>query len=563
MKTARIYIIIIIALLAGVKEPFAQYIPEHISNTAIYTYLDELSSLGIIEINQAVKPYSKSYIAGKLQQASLSESKLSHRQQKELEFYLQSYRPELTSGDKLQWPDRLNIFKKYPHIATSPNPLGFHYKDSLFTFSIRPVYSIEFRSNANGTMKHTFGGLDAYGTIDKHWGIYASLRDNYMTQILAFPGYFTTEPGGNYKINEGGRQGGDYSEMRAGITYAWKWGDVGLVKDHFTWGTNYHGSNIFSGRTPSFAQFRLHMYPAKWIELNYIHGWLVSEVIDSSRIYSNVDRKRLPYKPKFLAANFITVTPFKNLNISVGNSIVYCDLEGIHPAYLIPVAFYKSIDHTLNHGTDNQNSQMYLDVSSKQIKFLHLYGSLFIDEFSIKRIWSKKEHNFFSIKGGFNLSDFPFRDISLTAEFTRTSPITYKHYVAAATFASNKFNLGHYLGDNSQEIYLAITFKPVARLRGMISYTKAIHGGEYAYTHDPDLTTHPWLTNLSWSSSIFEISAQYQFVNNAYLYVSYNYGNVEGFDLDGNTAQYYLNLFTPAFYQGRTNTISLGFAVGF
>ncbi len=106
------------------------------------------------------------------------------------------------------------------------------------------------------------------------------------------------------------------------------------MKDHFTWGTNYNGSNIFSGRTPSFAHIKVNLKPVSWFEFNYVHGWLVSEVVDSSRSYFLVnsygtDYREVFYK-KFIATNLFTFTPLKKLKISVGNSIVYSDI-GIHP----------------------------------------------------------------------------------------------------------------------------------------------------------------------------------------------------------------------------------------
>ena len=88
-----------------------------------------------------------------------------------------------------------------------------------------------------------------------------------------------------------------------------------------------------------------------------------------ARSYYDSDTPREVYRPKYIAANMFTFTPWKRLNISVGNSIVYSDMN-VHPAYLIPVLFYKSVDHTLNQGIDNQNSQMFFDVSSRQIKHL-------------------------------------------------------------------------------------------------------------------------------------------------------------------------------------------------
>lgn len=556
-------LILFMIFLALSLQASSQFIPEHISNEAIYSFLDELASEKIISINSVVKPYSKAFIATKLTEALISKDSLSKRQFKELEFYLKSHRPDLPEPDTLKWQERLNIFKKKPHLATSVNPFALVYKDKLFTFSLRPIYGVDYKTNANGSVTHTWGGIDAYGTVADHWGIYASLRDNHEDQLLALPEYFTQQTGGAYKVNEGGRMGGDYSEMRGGITYAWKWGDVGLVKDHLEWGTNYNGSNIFSGRTPSFAHIRLHLHPAKWIDFNYIHGWLVSEVVDSVNSYYDNGQYRASYKPKFLAANMITITPFKNFNFSIGNSIIYADMGGVHPAYLIPLAFYKSMDHTLNHNISNQNSQMYFNISSRQIKHLHMFFSIFVDEFSVTRLSQKESHNFISWKGGLNLSNFPIKNSAFTAEFTQTTPITFKHYIPVTTFESNKFNLGHYLRDNSREIYIALSYKPISRLHTQFSYTFAQHANEYVYTLRPDIADLPMLEDMTWESALIGFNANYQFINNGYLFFGFQSGNVRGFDVDDHSAQYYLDKFTAPFYHGKTNTFSIGFNIGF
>lgn len=116
----------------------------------------------------------------------------------------------------------------------------------------------------------------------------------------------TTRPGGKYRS-------GDYSEMRGGITLSWKWGTVGLVKDRMEWGTSYNYPNIISTKAPSFAHLKLHLYPAKWFEFNYIHGWLVSEVVDSSRSYNYNGVQRDVFHGKYMAANLFTFKPWQKL----------------------------------------------------------------------------------------------------------------------------------------------------------------------------------------------------------------------------------------------------------
>lgn len=556
--------IVILFIIVLCTNSLAQDIPVHIDHEAIYDFLDELANDKIIEINTVAKPYSRTFILEQLILAEKKQSAFSKRQLKELNYYLKIYALHKNIDyNPYSGSAKINIYNDNSNFNSGVDPLGLFYKDSLFTFSLKPIWGIRYYTNQIDPVRHTWGGAEAYGTIGKNWSVYFNLRDNYQTQILAFPQYFSQSEGGNYKINEGGREGGDYSEMRGGITYAWNWGSLGLVKDHLQWGNNYNGANIFSGRTPSFGMIKLHLAPAKWFDFNYYHGWLVSEVIDSSRSYytSNGDWRGI-YRDKYIAANIYTFKPFKNFYFSLGNSIIYSDVNP-QIAYLIPFLFYKSIDHTINHGIDNQNSQMFGDFSFRMIKHLHIYGSMFIDDFSFTRINNDERQNFMGYKLGSKLSNWPLKNTYLTFEYTKTNPIVYKHRVPSTTFESNKFNLGHYLRDNSKEYYVNLGLKPLRGLKIEISYLNAKHGNEYQYTDGNEAELLPFMESVTWSNESYSLKILYEFISEAYLYFDFTASNIQGYDVDELPAQYYLDLYTPPCFQGKNNTLTIGFNIGF
>ena len=72
----------------------SQELPHPVANTGVYEFLDELASMQIIEINSAVKPYSRLYIANKLNEADQMREVLNPRQERELEFYLMDFGKE-------------------------------------------------------------------------------------------------------------------------------------------------------------------------------------------------------------------------------------------------------------------------------------------------------------------------------------------------------------------------------------------------------------------------------------------------------------------------------------
>jgi hypothetical protein len=509
---------------------YCQEIPQSVNNKGIYDFLDELANNQIITINSAIKPYSRLFISQRLKEAEEKKEHLNPRQQKELDFYLLDFGKELNAGK--DWKRRKDLF---------------YYRDDLFSLTINPILGGELFTNSSGKATSWRNGAEARGYIQK-WGFYASLRDNHEKPLFGKPEYLTQREGGHLKGST------DWSEMQGGVTYSWKWGNAGMVKERLQWGNNYNGANIFGGNNPTFVLIKLHISPVKWFDFNYFHGWLNSMVVDSTNSYWVINSYgavyREVYHKKFIAANMFTFTPSKNLNVSAGNSIVYSD-ENIHPAYLIPLFFYKSVDHSLTSGIDNMNSQMFLDISSRQIKNLHLYATMFIDELAVSRITKKDEWNFFSYKAGFRLTDLPVSNLSFTTEFTYTYPLTFQHYVPTLTFETIGYNLGHYLRDNSREWYAAFDYRPVRTLDINVYFIDAIRGPDYTEPGGSRLGNPP-LDSINWHNTSFGLRASYQVLNDLYAWLSFCNSNVRG-DED----------WSPDYFFGKKNTLNFGVSFGF
>jgi hypothetical protein len=519
---------------------FSQEVPQSISNKGIYEFLDELANNHIISINSAVKPYSRLFISKQLKDAEEKKDQLNPRQQKELDFYLRDFGKELNeerrNGTKAQW------FNDNHHRYDL-----FYYQDSLFSLTVNPILGGEIFNNSSGKATYIRNGAEARGYIN-HWGFYASLRDNHEKPLLGLPQYLTQRVNGHIKGTN------DWSEMQGGVTYSWKWGSAGLVKDNMQWGNNYNGANIFGGNNPSFVQLRLHISPVKWFDFNYFHGWLNSMVVDSVHSFwvtnSYGTNYREVYHKKYIAANMFTFTPFSNFNVSAGNSIIY-DYETANPAYLIPLFFYKSVDHSLTSGIPNMNSQMFFDISSRQIKNLHLYATMFIDELSFSRFTNKNEWNFLSYKAGFRLDDLPVSNLSLTTEFTYTYPLAFQHDVPTLTYQNQGYNLGHYLKDNSQEWYIALDYRPARTLDINLFFLDAIRGPDYTEL-GVNRVGNPPLVSVQWHNTSYGLKASYQIINDLYTWFSFSAGNITG------DARW-----SPEYFYGRKNTVNLGVTIGF
>ncbi|MGD0711637.1 MAG: capsule assembly Wzi family protein [Bacteroidales bacterium] len=543
----------LIFLTFFIRFSFSQEVYQNVSNTSIYDFIDELANDQVISINSAIKPYSRKFIAEKLKEASGKLSQLDKLQQQELKFYLKDYNKELPGFETTDYLAK-NLISKTKSLLNKRTDL-FYYKDSLFTLSINPILGINYYDNENGSNYHRWNGAEAYAYIGKNWGFYASLRDNHESELFGLPAYLDQQTGGSIKPD--GKDGGDYEEMKGGITYSWKWGSFGIIKDNISWGNNYNGANIISTKAPSFPFLKLHVNPVKWFDFNYIHAWLVSLVVDSLQSYKYNYGTRIVYYPKYFAANMFTLTPFKRLNVSFGNSIVYSDNNGINPGYLIPVMFFKAVDHSQN-GMNNyagQNSQMFFDISSREIKHLHLYTSVYIDELNISNMWNpNKESNFVSFKGGFCFSGIPVHNLSLIAEYTITNPMTYKHFVPTTTYESDGYNMGNYLRDNAEEYYFALQYRLARGLHAALSYTFAQKGPDYPYTgmHHSGLG-EPFISSVVWYDKSVSLTLSYQVYNDIFLFAGYSNSFIKD----------KLKIYEPAYFLGNTNTLNAGMNWGF
>ncbi len=559
------FIISIIFFVILISNSYSQIVYEHVSNNNIYEFLDEMANEKYIEINDVIKPYSRKYILKKLLQVDdkqeNKEIRLNNRQKKELKFYIKAYFLERDDFEYEKNKYNLNLNDKKT-LSLRLNPPGLFYKDSVFTLALQPVLGMSYSNNSNGVLKHTWGFASMFGYLGKHFSFYTNVRDNDMNKIMNKPEFFVQTKGVPYK-NGGNVEGVQYSEAMGGLIYTSKWVTLGLIKDHPQWGTGYNGTNIQSGHAPSFAQIVFNLHPVRWFELNYYHGWLTSDVVDSLRSYWSNNTFRVVYFQKYIASNMFTFYPFKNFNVSFGNSIVYTNENGGGPiaAFLIPFLFYKSVDITLSsyekYGYASNNNQMFINISSRNIKHLHLYFSLFADDLSVRYFHDKNLYNSFSYKLGFRVSNLLLQNVIITGEYTMTNPYVYQHHTKTQDYTSNSYIMGHYLRDNSRECFLSLEYKPIRGLSLKVTYVFAQHGDDYDI-NDPDSNVHsdPVLKNIIWQNNQYLLSAHYEIVSNTYLFLNFNYQNITG-------EQSAIEKYTPEYYSGKTSTFTFGANIGF
>lgn len=522
---------------------------------AIDGFLDEMASKQLIQFNSAIKPISRNEIAEHLVLISQSSNSLNNRQLKELKFLIREFDIDTAQFIDFAFNHALKNYR--PWGDSFIKPVLFSYRDRLINFNLEPVAGFQWWKKGSESIYTKWSGMHASARLGNKWSGYIGLTDNFEKQILGADSFLTQRPAGSYKLSGIGlNSDGEYSTLIAELKYAWAWGNVALSYNRLEWGNHYNGSNIFGGRTTPFSQLKLQLNPVKWFELNYVHGWLNSDIIDSTRSYTFPNvlgyRKRDVFRKKYLAANMMTFTMMPHLKFSVGNSIIYSDSD-IQPVYLIPFMFFNSPDQNLsaNNNYAGQNSQFFLDISSRQIRNTHLYLSLFVDEISFRRMWNPSlQSNYLSIKTGLKWFNIANSNISFTTELTRSNPQVYKHVIPSSTFATNNYNLGHYLKDNSLNYFAAVELRPSQRFHLNASYNYSAHGKEYDLIPNASRWGLPFMASVEFETVDLNFSIVYYLYPNVFVFANFTQMNNSG-----NTIKY-----LPSYFHGNNFIISTGFS---
>ena len=485
------------------------------SNSEVQPFLYRMAQKGFIEYNDLIKPINRTSVLNALNSLKPKDSTLSVLEKKELTFYLQEYiRPS---------KEQISLFKKDQNKRWRAAAIVAN----DFEFYIDPLLSINNFSGTNKNIRQFSNGFELWGSAgkNKNLGYQVYYRDytetgsvnNNFREESSTPGNILIGAKSDNKIN--------YSDIRANINYSFKKGNISFGKDNIEWGYGENSNIVLSNKAPSYPYIRLDYKPFKWLDFNYTHAWLNSNIADSSLSYftntGRIDNDfRLVFVQKYLATHSIEVEAMKGLNIAIGESIIYSDK--MDPGFLIPINLFKFYDNNRSNYLieAGSNGQYFLSASSKnQIKNTHLYSTLFIDEIKVNAIFNKTEsRNQLGFNIGGSITDVFIPYLSLGAEYTRVNPFVYSNLIPAQTYTSYNYSLGDWMKNNFDRAIIFAKYTPIAKLKLIARYQKIRKGGtgtiyqQYAVQPQPSFL----FDYIKTRTDIF-LQARYEYINNIYL----------------------------------------------
>jgi hypothetical protein len=485
------------------------------TNSEAHPFLYRMAQKGFIEYNDLIKPINRVHVLNALNTLKQKDSALNNVEKNELAFYLQEY----TRPSK----EQISLFKKDQNKRWRAGAII----SNDFEFYIDPLLSTNNFSGSNKNIKQLSNGFELWGTVGKNRNLGYQIYYRDYTEIGTVNNNFREESAtpGNILIGAKSDNKINYTDIRANINYSFKKGNISLGKDNLIWGYGENSNIVLSNKAPSYPYIRLDYKPFKWLNFNYTHAWLNSNIADSSLSYftnsGRIDNDfRLVFVQKYLATHSIELQAMKGLNIAIGESIVYSDK--IDPGFLIPINLFKFYDNNRSNYLieAGSNGQYFLSLSSRnQIKNTHLYSTLFIDEIKVSALFNKTERrNQLGFNLGGSITDIFISYLSIGAEYTRVNPFAYSNLIPAQTYSSYNYSIGDWMGNNFDKAILFAKYTPIAKLKLVARYQKIRKGGSGTiygqYTAQPQPT---FLFDYIKTRSDVFLQARYEYINNIYL----------------------------------------------
>jgi hypothetical protein len=500
------YVLILLAAIAAAANGQSVSLP---TTHEVYDFLKRLEARGIVkDYRDAFKPLSRVQIAKQLASVQSKLELLTTYERDTYEYLKSEFSYELGS------------------LAGDPDPTDLRWRllsadltNGIINFDLNA--RLQWLKSGNESVRQRAQGVRFYGYAFKDVGFSFNFVDyREAGNAIDFGKANTPEPGVVHT-----RSSGDFLEYNTTeAQLSWQVGEfiLSLEKMQNVWGYGARGNVILSRKSPSPPQFRMRIPIASWMDFVYVLADLHSNVLDSARSYRTyssaiIDFYRPVYRSKYMAGHGVEITITDGLDLSLGETVIYSD-KNIQLLYLLPVMFFKSGEH---YNRDTDNIQWYGSLDVNLIRNTNLYLSVLIDEISTDDLLNPgRARNQLGYTAGVRVYDVPLTNVELALEYTRLNPWVYTHKYPAATFTNNGYDMGHWIGQNADLLYVAIALTPVRELRLETSWEQYRKGGLKDVAFQYQTPSQPFLYSPVHKERTLGFTGRYQFARDAFLYGS-------------------------------------------
>jgi hypothetical protein len=222
----------------------------------VYNFLYRMAQKGKIEFDDLITPVSRTQISKQLELLSDTAMALTAVEKKELNFYLQEYKMIVPENEGTRF------FKKDPNgrwrAFSAYNPTVQIHADPIISGAV-----------VSGKYNYTQRAIGAqfWGSAGKHFGFYFYGKDVTEKGSKLDRRFDSDQTGIVLQSDTTNKKEQNFSEIRAGISYAWNNGQVILGQDQLQWGYGNNGRIVFSDKAPAYPFIRLDYRPFQMAEV--------------------------------------------------------------------------------------------------------------------------------------------------------------------------------------------------------------------------------------------------------------------------------------------------------
>jgi hypothetical protein len=459
------------------------YFPLH---HPVYDFLDRIEARYGYSLPSFSRPFERRDIAALLDSLGRSGRWLTPYDKSQLQYYREEFwmeRRMAASSDSAAHPSNGNRWNLLNVHATDP------FRGEVVVNLIgRAGYTR--RQDADNVVERS-NGVAAHGYLGANMGFLFRWYDNAVDGIPFDAKALRTPVQGVVRQASGSGTSYEYEVAEGQWNYSNAWLTVGLQKMDLWMGSGRVGSIILSDKPPAYPRFSFTVRLGDWLRFSYFHAWLFSDSLDFARTYYPKEGQASKFfETKYLASHAVIARVLPNLELSMGESIIYSGGD-INILFLIPVISFRAADRWT--GATTGNSQFFADVRYSPVKRATLYGTGFIDELVVSRIFSGGAG--FNYQVAYTIGGF-FPDLYWTLlplasesriEFSRVYPFVYTNPNPTQQYTSHSTTLGHWINTNADVLSIQHMVHPFRWFDVEIRYTYARFGNATQPSYDPAL----------------------------------------------------------------------------
>ncbi len=431
----------------------------------VYDFLKRMEVRGIIKnFDDGSLPLSRNEVANFLAEIYSQKEKLTERELGYLELLMIEFENELGREKFFETSILKDGLKFRDGIFSDRAKYLYTYRDTNISFFVDALLNIDSRFSRTSNVHLVEIGGRLRGTYDGKLGFYLQSTDgqSFGSKELALEDPRLKQ---NYKFNEQGSVNFDFTD--AYIKYQTKHLSFQIGRENIAQGYGFSGKLFVSKTSPVFDFFKIR-FKYKGVSYDFVHSWLLgTKFLLPDTISGNV-----PFvNSKYLATHRLSFNFWGKFYFGVWEGVIYTK-RFPELAYLNPINFYKSAEHSLQ---DRDNALLGFDFKANFFKNFQFYGTILIDDINFPLIGTGWYGNELGYQVGFYFASF-VKDADFIFEYTRIEPYVYSHRFNENNYTHNGFLIGHEIGPNSDDFFAKIIYLLSKRATLSIFVERIRHG---------------------------------------------------------------------------------------